>query len=84
MTIALQMNRTLKCLREIKTTTTREFNVRFYFLLRHSITKTQGRVTIGCQMLFPITDNMVVGLQTTKWAKWIESFSRSHKFQALS
>jgi hypothetical protein len=50
------------------------------FLLHHSITKTQGKVTIGCQMLFPITDNMVVGLQTTKWAKWNESFFCSHKF----
>jgi hypothetical protein len=79
MPIALQTNRTLECLRERKTTRTRN-SMQEFFLLKHSITKTQGRVTIGCQMLFPIIDNMVVGLQTTKWAKWNESFFCSHKF----
>jgi hypothetical protein len=32
MTIALQTNRTLKCLREIKTTRTQEFNARIFFI----------------------------------------------------
>ncbi len=83
MTIALQTNRTLKCLKERKTIKTWEFNVSF-FLLKHSVTKTQGRVTIGWQMLFPITYNMVVGLQTTKWVKWIKWYTLSHKFKALN
>jgi hypothetical protein len=32
------------------------------FLLKHNITKIEGRVTIRSQMLFPITNNMVVRL----------------------